>query len=195
MTDGTYHTHIDASTLSIAQRRALDDRLRSEAIQASWVGDRLQFDQAFEARVETLVADVRATTPNQPNPPGPVPGYPPVPGPAPAPYGAVGYPPVPYGAPGYGGFYRSPVTNSNAVLSLVLALCSFAVCGVCCIPAIILGRKAEREIAESQGMQTGEGLAKAGWIIGTIYAGLVGAVLLFLIVLFVAAAIAGASTR
>jgi hypothetical protein len=203
MSDGSYTTHVDVATLSATQRQHLDGRLRSEGIHATWAGDRLSFDQAFEHRVETLVADVRATTGGPPSgPPPPVggqapPGYPAASGYAPAPshYPPTPYPAAPYAAPGYGGFYPTAVTNSNAVLALVLGICSFAVCGLCCIPAIILGRRAEREIEESGGRQTGAGLAKAGWIIGAVYAGFfVLAIVVVLIALIIGAA-SGPSTR
>jgi hypothetical protein len=58
-----------------------------------------------------------------------------------------------------------PRTNTMAILSLVLSLVS---CGVGSIAAVILGHMAKRQIAESGGMETGEGLATAGLIIGYI---------------------------
>ncbi len=62
-----------------------------------------------------------------------------------------------------------PRTSSNAVVAVVLAICSFLACPV--VPAIValfLARSAEREIAASGGWVTGEGLVKgariASWI-------------------------------
>jgi hypothetical protein len=211
MSDGSYTTQFDVATLSAAQRQHLDGRLRREGIHATWAGDRLSFDQAFEHRVETLVADVRATTGGSPSGPPPgtaTPSGPPPSGQAPPgyaappPYAAAPsqYPPAPYQAapypaPGYGGFYPTAVTNSNAIFALVLGICSWAVCGLCCIPAIILGRRAEREIEESGGTQTGAGLAKAGWIIGAVYAAFVGLAIVIVIIALIVAAATGPSTR
>ncbi len=61
-----------------------------------------------------------------------------------------------------------PRTSGAAIASLVLGIL-----GLCAIPlitslaAILLGRRAQREIAESPGL-SGEGLAKAGVILGWI---------------------------
>jgi hypothetical protein len=76
------------------------------------------------------------------------------PGPA-----APAYPAGPYAVA------AGPRTNTMAILSLVLSLVS---CGVGSIAAIILGHMAKKQIAESGGTETGEGLATAGLIIGYI---------------------------
>ena len=79
-------------------------------------------------------------------PPPPPPGYG-----QPSPYG----PPLPQG------------TNSKAVWSLVLGLLGLLCCGLFTgIPAMILGRSAEREIATTG--QSGASIAKAGFILGII---------------------------
>ena len=79
-------------------------------------------------------------------PPPPPPGYG-----QPSPYGA----PVPQG------------TNSKAVWSLVLGILGILCCGFFTgIPALILGRSAQNEIATSG--QGGAGMAKAGFILGII---------------------------
>lgn len=78
-------------------------------------------------------------------PPPPPPGYGP-----PSPYGAV-----PQG------------TNSKAVWSLVLGILGILCCGFFTgIPAIILGRSAQNEIAQTG--QGGAGMAKAGFILGIV---------------------------
>jgi ABC-type Fe3+ transport system permease subunit len=70
------------------------------------------------------------------------------------------YPPPPYGA-------VPPRQHGSAVTALVLGILSFVVCGLLGIPAYIVG-KAEQEIRASNGLLTGEGMAKAGWILGLI---------------------------
>ena len=78
---------------------------------------------------------------------------------------------------GGGGFQPSPApayapqgtTSQKALWSLILAIVSFVVCGIfASIPAIILGSMAKKEIQASGGALTGDGLAKAGVILGWI---------------------------
>ncbi|MFC5178891.1 DUF4190 domain-containing protein [Nocardioides taihuensis] len=77
----------------------------------------------------------------------------------------AGYVPPAYGSgPGVG----APQNHGSATTALVLGLLSFLCCGLLGIPAYIIGRRADREIAASGGRLTGEGLAKAGWILGLI---------------------------
>ena len=72
----------------------------------------------------------------------------------------------PYGPqPPYGG--QSAPTHGSATTALVLGILSFVICGLLGIRHII-GRRAEREVQASQGRLSGEGLAKAGWILGLI---------------------------
>ena len=52
--------------------------------------------------------------------------------------------------------------------ALVLGILSFVCCGLLGIPAYIVGKRAEREIRASNGALTGDGLAKAGWILGLV---------------------------
>lgn len=105
--------------------------------------------------------------PGESTPPGygqaPPPGYgaPPPPG-----YGQAGYGPTPAQGP--------PRNNTKAVVALVVGVIS-PVLGFCCafiglvgIVAIVVGRQAQREIAASGGTQTGEGMAKAGVILGIV---------------------------
>ena len=73
----------------------------------------------------------------------------------------------PYGQqPQYGG--QPAPTHGSATTALVLGILSLVVCAPLGIPAYIIGRRAEREVRESGGRLSGEGLAKAGWILGLI---------------------------
>lgn len=95
--------------------------------------------------------------PNQPSGDSGLPSY----GSTPPPSGS--YPP-----PG-GGQQFPPQSNSKATISLVLGIVGIVLCGLFTgIPAIILGRSAQREIAASHGAQTGAGMAKAGFITGIV---------------------------
>jgi len=86
-----------------------------------------------------------------------------------------------YGQPDYGGM---PQQHGSAVTALVLGILSWVCCGLLGIPAYIIGKRVEREIAASNGALTGDGLAKAGWILGLIQLILiaVGIVLLIVVV-------------
>lgn len=113
------------------------------------------------------------TTPPPPPPPGGVPpvpppppggGYPPVPPPPP------GQPPVPPPPPGYGSGGGMPGSvpqgnNGLAIASLVLSIVGVC-CGIGSIIGIVLGFVAMNQIKKTG--QSGEGLAKAGIIIGFI---------------------------
>ncbi len=75
-----------------------------------------------------------------------------------------GYPPQ---APG--GYGVPPKTNGKATASLVLGIVSLFCFGlVTGILAVVLSRSATQEIRSSGGTQTGEGLAKAGFVLGII---------------------------
>ena len=99
-------------------------------------------------------------------------------------YPPPGYPPHPQG--GWG--YPAPVANGKAtaalvtgVTTLVLAWCvGFGLVGLL---AVFLGVRARQEIRASGGRQTGDGIALAGIVTGTI-AAVVG--LLALVVIIVA---------
>ena len=123
----------------------------------------------------------RGDPPAPPPPAGPPPG-------APGPYGQPGYPqpqygppgypppgyPQPgYGAPGYPPVYVRP-TNTMAILALVMAFV-FAPAG------LILGIVARKQIRETG--EDGDGLALAGIIVG----GIVTAIFVFFIVLWIIA--------
>lgn len=99
--------------------------------------------------------------------------------PQPPGYGAqppgYGTPPPPPGyGPPTGQGYGAPKNNTKAVIALVIGIAS-PVLGLCCfvfglagIAAIVLGRQAQSEIAGSGGMQTGQGMAKAGFVLGIV---------------------------
>lgn len=107
-------------------------------------------------------------------------------------YGTPPPPEGPYGQqPPYGG--QPAPTHGKATTALVLGILSLIVCAPLGIPAFIMGRGAEREIQASGGRLSGEGLAKAGWILGLIAMILMALGILLIIVLFaVGAASSGA---
>lgn len=85
----------------------------------------------------------------------------------------TGFPPQPpqYGAPQPGGFGQPQPQGSNndATISLVLGILSIICCGFLAgIPAIIFANKAEKSFAMNPGAGSGQGLAKAGKILGII---------------------------
>ncbi|HYG94234.1 MAG TPA: DUF4190 domain-containing protein [Nocardioides sp.] len=100
--------------------------------------------------------------PNYGSPPPPPPGD----------GGGYGAPPPGggYGAqpPGYGG--QQPKSSVLAIVSLVTGVLGILCCGwfVLSIAALITGFLGRKEIAESGGMKTGNGLAMAGLILGAI---------------------------
>ena len=88
-----------------------------------------------------------------------------------------------YGGGGYGGYGAGPQgTNKKAIWSLVLGILGLVCCGFLAgIPAIVLGRSAQREIDASGGAQSGRGMATAGFVLGII--GVVWGVLYLILVL------------
>jgi len=116
-------------------------------------------------------------------PPASVP--PPPPPTAPAAPGAFTAPPPPAGGA------VAPRTDGMAIASLI---CSFGILVFSCfgivtsILAVVFAKKAERNIANSGGQLGGEGLAKAGKIIGWIGIGLWAVGVVFLIVLVIISA-------
>ena len=132
------------------------------------------------------------TAGQQPEPPGgsttpPEPSRPPMPPPpaAPSPYGSqpLAYgsqppapppPPPPYGSQPAGYYGQSAYAypkNSLGVWSLVLGIVSIFMCGFfAAIPAIIVGNRAKRAVAEGQA--NNGGMATAGVVIGWIVVGL-----------------------
>ncbi len=65
--------------------------------------------------------------------------------------------------------YATPHNNGLCTASLVLAIASFICFGIVTGPlAIILGGIGRRQVRNSGGMETGDGLGLAGMIIGSI---------------------------
>jgi hypothetical protein len=79
-------------------------------------------------------------------------------------------PPPQYGAPQppYGG--EPPKTPGMAIASLVLGIIGIPACGclIISVLAIIFGRIAKNDIAQSGGTKTGAGLAQWGFILGIV---------------------------
>ncbi len=92
------------------------------------------------------------------------------------------YPP-PYPPSGF----QTATTNGLAIAALILGLVGWVACGVGSVVAVILGFIAQSQIRESRGRQGGEGLAKAGIILGFVGIGLV-------VLFFVIGAISGSSS-
>jgi len=82
----------------------------------------------------------------------------------------VSQPPPPPPPPGYGyGVPQPRQTSSDAIVALVLAILSWAVCPlVLAVVALIFAGKASRSIAASQGMLDGSGMVTAARIIAWI---------------------------
>jgi len=103
----------------------------------------------------------------------------PPPPPPPGPY-------QPYGAPQpspYGAFQPTPPTNSLAVGSLVVSICSILFC--CGLPGVvgaIMGHVARRQIRERG--EGGDGLALGGVVVGWIAFAVAIAAVIFYVVLF-----------
>lgn len=103
--------------------------------------------------------------PAAPQPPAPQPPAPQMPPPQPGqmPPPAYAAQPMAVAAP----------TAPEALWSLILGIGSIICCGLILgIPAIILGSSAKKKIAASGGALGGEGMAKAGVILGWISVGL-----------------------
>jgi hypothetical protein len=88
--------------------------------------------------------------------------------------------------PGPYGYSPAPRQNSSdAVTALVLGILGLVMCGpFTAIPAIIVGRKATREIDASGGRLEGRGMAQAGYVLGIVGTVLGGLALLLILFLF-----------
>jgi hypothetical protein len=75
-------------------------------------------------------------------------------------------PPARTGGPVVTDVWTPPTTNPMAIGSLVLSLIWLG--GLGSVGAVVLGHMAKREIAGSQGRQSGANLATAGLVIGYI---------------------------
>jgi hypothetical protein len=122
----------------------------------------------------------------QPPPPPPPPGYGQAPQGPPAygqpaygqpaygqqPYGQPAYGQQPYGQPAYGyGYPAPPKNNTKALWAMITGIASIVLCyvGVLIGPvAIFLAMQGKKEIKQSNGAQTGEGMATAGLITGIV---------------------------
>jgi Domain of unknown function (DUF4190) len=90
--------------------------------------------------------------------------------------------------------YQPPPTSGAATASLILGICGLVVCPlVCSVLAIVYGKRAQREIAASQGRMGGESYASAGIITGWVGLGLCALGIVFFVFVLVLFA-AGAST-
>jgi hypothetical protein len=86
-----------------------------------------------------------------------------------------------------------PPTAGNAVAALVCGILSLVMCGFFTgIPAMILGRRAKREVEASAGQLGGEGIATAGFVTGLIGTLLWGIPLLIVLVIAIGSVAAGA---
>jgi hypothetical protein len=142
-----------------------------------------------------LVSD---TPPVPPTPPEPTPAYTPAPtGYTPPPAAAPGYTPPPgYAQPGYAqpynGYATAPRTNVLAIVSLCLSLGAL-VFGITAIGGIITGHIALGQIKRTG--EGGHGIALAGTIIGWVLSGigvlLIVGYIVFVVILFGAAATSG----
>ncbi len=81
----------------------------------------------------------------------------------------MAYPPSPTG------------TNGLAIASMVLGI--VGICGIGSILALVFGYRARRQIDESQGTQTGRGMAIAGIVLGWVGVGIVVVYLVVVIIL------------
>jgi Domain of unknown function (DUF4190) len=101
------------------------------------------------------------------------------------PYQQQPYPQQPYPQQPSGGFVAAP-NHKDAVTSLVLGILSLVLCGfVTGIPAMILGRRAKREIQASGGALGGEGLATAGFVTGLVSTVIAGAAFVLVVGVFI----------
>jgi hypothetical protein len=84
---------------------------------------------------------------------------------------------------------RGPETSGAAIAALVMGILSIVAClgPITGIPAMVVGRRATRDIDASNGQLEGRGLASAGVITGLIGSLLWGLIVLLLIVGLVAA--------
>jgi len=86
-------------------------------------------------------------------------------------------------------------TNGKAIATLICGIAGFMVCPLVAIAAVILGPQAKKEIAAEPDRYDGDGLAKAGQIVGWICLGLwVVFGLLFLGIFIIAAAVDSGSS-
>lgn len=153
---------------------------------------------AAEAAAPEPGAEPVAPTAEQPLPPPTWPAAPATGYPAEYPPVAGATPPVlppppayPAGyAPAAPGYPPAPQTSSNAIIALILAIVSWAVCPIiAAVVALVLASSAGKEIAASGGRIQGAGLVTAARVVAWINIGLYAALLVigaFFLVLFAA---------
>lgn len=118
--------------------------------------------------------------PPEPYQPGAVPSLPPVP--------AYGQQPVYGQQPAYPSG-PAPTTSNDAVVALVLSICSWVFCpGLLAVLALVFAGKAKRAIDASGGWVTGDGMVTAAKVVAWINLGLT----LAFVVIFVAVLVIGA---
>lgn len=100
-------------------------------------------------------------------------------------YGQGSYAPQGYGEYGQYG-YAPPKTNTMSVAALISGVLTF-VCGVTWPLALVFGYMGRRQVDESQGRETGRGLAVAGIVLGWIGAALTVLTIIAFIIIFFAA--------
>ncbi len=87
-------------------------------------------------------------------------------------YGQAPQGPPAYGQPAYGyGYTQQPRTNGKAMWAMIVGIVSILFCylGVLIGPvAIVLGVLGKKDIKNSNGAETGEGMATAGLVTGII---------------------------
>lgn len=122
--------------------------------------------------------------------------YPPPPPPPPPGYGPPGYGPPGYGPPPGYGYGPTRSTHGKAVAALVCGIGAFVVsCPFVAIAAVILGPQARREIAADPARYEGDGLAKAGQILGWVNIGLwVVGIIIVIIAVVLGVAFGGSSS-
>ena len=96
-------------------------------------------------------------------------------------YGGGYAPPQGYGGAGYG-YYGAPQTDGKAIGALVCAIASWVICPfIPAVVAVILAGQSARDIRNSGGRLTGEGMNTAARVIAWINIGLsaLGLIILF----------------
>jgi len=89
------------------------------------------------------------------------------------------YPPQP-GAPG---MIAAPKTSSLAITSLITGVLSLVACPLFGIVGLITGFMAKRKIRESNGEETGEGLATGGIVTSAIGILLIGGIVFLILII------------
>ncbi len=116
--------------------------------------------------------------------------------PPPPTYPAAPAYPAAYPPPGYAAAPAAPQTSSNAIIALILAIVSWAVCPIIpAIVALVLASSAAKEIEASGGRTQGAGLVTASRIVSWVNIGLWAAILVVGAFFVVLAIVAGRDER